>query len=86
MLHQEQTHADTLDISSCQIKRGNGIALGRSGARNLHLGAATGGASVVTREAVNGLCRIFRKRPEKFWVSTWGQAKFLVGSDPLAPS
>jgi len=38
LLHQEQTHADTLGVSSYQIKRGNGIALGRGGARDFHLG------------------------------------------------
>jgi len=30
-------------------------------------GGTTGGASFATRGAVNGLCRTFRKRPEKFW-------------------
>jgi len=40
---------------------------GRGGARHFHLGGATGGASFATRGAVNGLCRTFRKRPEKFW-------------------
>jgi len=27
LLHQEQTHADTLGVSNYQIKRGTGIAL-----------------------------------------------------------
>jgi len=40
--------------------------------KHFHLGG-TGGASFATRGAVNGLCRTFRKRPEKFW---GGQAKF----------
>ena len=42
---------------------------------------ATGGASFATRGAVNGLCRTFRKRPEKFW---GGQAKFWGAVAPLA--
>jgi len=47
-------------------------------------GGTTGGASFATRGAVNGLCRTFRKRPEKFWVGHWkGQAKFLGAVAPL---
>ena len=38
---------------------------GRS--QTFSFGGATGGASFATREAVNGLCRTFRKRPEKIW-------------------
>jgi len=50
----------------------------------------TGGATFATRGAVNGLCRTFRKIPEKFWGGHWGgQAKFWGGSappgTPLAP-
>jgi len=42
----------------------------------------TGGASFATRGAVNGLCRTFRKRPEKFW---GGQAKFWGAMPPRHP-
>jgi len=62
---------------------------GRS--QTFSFGGATGGASFATRGAVNGLCRTFRKRPEKFWGGHWeGQGKFWGGSGPpgtpLAPS
>jgi len=50
---------------------------GRS--QTFSFGGATGGASFATRGAVNGLCRTFRKSPEKFWGV---QAKFLGGSGP----
>jgi len=54
---------------------------GRS--QTFSFGGTTGGASFATRGAVNGLCRTFRKRPEKFWEGHWGgQAKFLGGSGP----
>ena len=57
---------------------------GRS--QTFSFGGATGGASFATRGAVNGLCRTFRKRPEKFWGR---QAKFWGNSGPpgtpLAP-
>jgi len=57
---------------------------GRS--QTFSFGGATGGASFATRGAVNGLCRTFRKRPEKFWGGHWGgQEKFWGGSGPLAP-
>jgi len=61
---------------------------GRS--QTFSFGGATGGASFATRGAVNGLCRTFRKRPEKFWGGYWGgQSKFWGGSGapgtPLAP-
>jgi len=49
-------------------------------------GGATGGASFATKGAVNGLCRTFRKRPEKFLGGHWGvQAKFWGAVAPLAP-
>ena len=52
----------------------------RGGARHF-LWGATGGASFATRGAINGLCRTFRKRPEKCWGGHWGgQANFLGGS------
>ena len=59
----------------------------RGGARHLHLGGATGGASFATRGAVNGLCRTFRKRPEKFLGGHWGGAGKIWGGQwpPLAP-
>jgi len=61
---------------------------GRS--QTFSFGGATGGASFATRGDVNGLCRTFRKRPEKFWGGHWGcQAKLWGGSGPpgtpLAP-
>ena len=43
---------------------------GRS--QTFSFGGATGGASFATRGAVNGLCRTFRKRPEKFLGGHWG--------------
>jgi len=43
---------------------------------------ATGGASFATRGAVNGLCRTFRKRPEKFWVATGGARQNFEGQWP----
>ena len=49
---------------------------GRS--QTFSFGGATGGASFATRGAVNGLCRTFRKRPEK----CWGPGKILGGSGP----
>jgi len=52
-----------------------GAGLGRS--QTFSFGGGTGGASFATRVAVNGLCRTFRKRPEKFWEGhCGGQAKF----------
>ena len=78
-------HSEFINIKSMLIR--NGYPQGRN--QTFSFGVATGGASFATRGAVNGLCRIFRKRPEKFWVSTWGQAKFCGGSappgTPLAP-
>ena len=57
---------------------------GRS--QTFSFGGATGGASFATRGAVNGLCRTFRKRPEKFWGSTEGPGKIFGGKwPPLAP-
>jgi len=57
---------------------------GRS--QTFSFGGATEGASFATRGAVNGLCRTFRKRPEKFW---GGQAKFwravVPPGTPLVP-
>jgi len=53
---------------------------------DIFIWGTTGEASFATRGAVNGLCRTFRKRPEKFW---GGQAKFWGDSGPpgtlLAP-
>jgi len=46
---------------------------------DIFIWGAAGGASFATRGAVNGLCRTFRKRPEKFW-----GAVALPGT-PLAP-
>ena len=48
---------------------------------------ATGGVSFAIRGAVNGLCRTFRERPEKFWGGHWGgPGKNLRGQrPPLAP-
>jgi len=49
-------------------------------------GGGTGGASCATRGAVNGLCRTFRKKPEKFWGATGGSGKIFGGQWlPLAP-
>jgi len=42
---------------------------------------ATGGASFATRGAVSGLCRTFKKRPEKFW---WARQNFGGQWPPLA--
>jgi len=69
-----------------QFKKGAFAVESRGGARHLHLGGATGGASFATRGAVNGLCRTFRKRPEKFWGGT-GEARQNFGGAvaPLAP-
>jgi len=49
---------------------------------DIFIWGATGGASFATRGAVNGLCRTFRKRPEKFW---GGQAKFWGAMPPRHP-
>jgi len=49
-------------------------------------GVATGGARFATRRAVNGLCRTFRKRPEKFWGASGGARQNFGGAmAPLAP-
>ena len=61
---------------------------GRS--QTFSFGGTTGEASFATRGAANGLCRTFRKRPEKFGGGhCGGQAKFLGDSappgTPLAP-
>ena len=45
-------------------------------------GVATGGASFATRGAVNGVCRTFRKRPEKFWGATGGARQNFGGAVP----
>jgi len=59
--------------------------ISRRGSRHFHLGGHWRG-QFATRGTVNGLCRAFRKRPEKFF---GGQAKSWGGSDPpwhlLAP-
>ena len=55
---------------------------GRS--QTFSFGGATGGASFATRGAVNGLCRTFRKRPEKFWGArqNFGEAVPPPGTPP----
>ena len=68
------TRATHLIMLFCITK---GYNQGRS--QTFSFGGATGGASFATRGAVNGLCRTFRKRPEKFW---GGPAKILGGSGP----
>ena len=56
---------------------------GRS--QTFSFGGATGGASFATRGAVNGLCRTFKKRPEKFWGGTGGVRQNFGGAvTPLA--
>ena len=58
---------------------------GRS--QTFFLGGATGGASFATRGAVNGLCRTFRMRPEKFWRATGGARQNFWGAVAiLAPT
>ena len=57
---------------------------------DIFIWGATGGASFATRGAVNGLCRTFRKRPEKFWGATGGARQNFEGAvpppgTPLAP-
>ena len=49
---------------------------------DIFIWGATGGASFATRGAVKGLCRTFRRRPEKFWEATGGPGKILGGSAP----
>jgi len=49
------------------IKRGLLYIYIQGRSQTFSFGGATGGASFATRRAVNGLCRTFRKRPEKFW-------------------
>jgi len=51
---------------------------GRS--QTFSFGGATGGASFATRGAVNGLCRTFRKRPEKFGGGTGGARQNFGGA------
>ena len=53
---------------------------GRS--QTFSFGGATGGAGFATRGAVNGLCRTFRKRPEKFWGGHWGARQNFWGKWP----
>jgi len=51
------------------------FALTRGGARQFHLGGATGGASFATRRAVNGLCRTsfqWHDVTRKIWEGHWG--------------
>ena len=70
--HSHFTWISTLSCSKC-----------RQGRRQTF---SFGGASFATRGAVNGLCRTFRKRPEKFWGATGGPGKILGGQWPsLAP-
>jgi len=63
----------------------------RAGAEpDIFIWGATGGASFATRGAVNGLCRTFRKRPEKFGGATVGARQNFGGAvappgTPLAP-
>jgi len=57
---------------------------------DIFIWGATGGASFATRGAVNGLCRTFIKRPEKFWGGHWGArqnfgAAVAPPGTPLAP-
>jgi len=56
------------------------VSQGRS--QTFSFGVATRGASFATRGAVNGLCRTFRKRPEKFWGATGGARQNFGGAVP----
>ena len=49
---------------------------------DIFIWGATGGASFAIRGAVNGLCKTFRKRPEKFGGATGGSGE-IWGSSPL---
>jgi len=49
---------------------------------DIFIWGATGGASFAKRGAVNGLCRTFRKRPEKFWKVTGGTRQNFGGQCP----
>jgi len=63
---------------------------GQGRSQTFSFGGATGMASFATRGAVNGLCRTFRKRPEKFWGGSGGARQNFWGEVappgiPLAP-
>ena len=69
---------------SRKIQRGSSCSQRRS--QTFSFGGGTGGASFATRGAVSGLCRTFRKIPEKFWGDHWrGQAKFGGQCPPWHP-
>ena len=74
-------------IVTCVSRPNQPCNQGRS--QTFSFGGATGGASFATRGAVNGLCRTFRKRPEKFCGATGGPGKIWGESGPpgtpLAP-
>ena len=64
----------------------NLLAFYQGRSQTFSFGGATGGASFATRGAVNGLCRTFRKWPEKFLGGHWGVRQNFGGEvAPLAP-
>ena len=60
----------------------DGVDVSSGAEPDISFGGATGGASFATRGAVNGLCRTFRKRPEKFGAA---RQNFGGAVGPLAP-
>ena len=65
-----------------RVNRREGTSCGAGAEPDIFIWGATGGASFATRGAVNGLCRTFRKRPEKFWGA---RQNFWGAVAPLAP-
>ena len=60
-----------IGVGSFRKSETENLERSESGAEpDIFIWGATGGASFATRGAVNGLCRTFRKRPEKFWGSS----------------
>jgi len=66
-------YVSSIERNETESVSDKGYFVGTGTEPDIFIWGETGGASFATRGAVNGLCRTFRKKPEKF---LGGQAKF----------